>query len=102
MFQISREGGSEPVWSPATHELLYRAGNRLMAVSQPANNDWSSVKPRQLFERNFQKGTLDVANFDVASDGQHFIMVEPVERDTAPQELRIIINWADSLTIAPR
>jgi serine/threonine-protein kinase len=102
MVQISGEGGSEPVWSRSTHELMYRAGNRLMAVPQPANNDWSSVRPRLLFERNFQKGTPDVANYDVATDGQHFIMVEAAERDTAPQELRIVLNWAHSLTTTPR
>ena len=88
--------------SRATRELIYRAGNRVMVVPPPATGDWSSAKPRVLFERAFEKGTVDVANYDVTPDGQRFIVIEGGERDTTPQELRIVLNWADSLAAAPR
>ncbi len=101
MTQISRDGGTEPVWSAATHELVYRSANRLMTVSQPPAGDWSTVKSRLLFEGTFERGTLDAANYDLASDGQHLILVQAGDSAAVPQELRIVINWADSLT-APR
>jgi serine/threonine-protein kinase len=102
MKQITNDGATEPVWSRATRELIYRAGNRMVAVTQPANGDWSSAKPRVLFERAFEKGNVDVANYDVTSDGQRFVMVQAVDRDTQPQELRVVLNWADSVSATPR
>jgi hypothetical protein len=32
-WQISTEGGNEPVWNPDGRELFYRAGNSIMAVA---------------------------------------------------------------------
>jgi serine/threonine-protein kinase len=96
MKQVSRDGGTEPIWSRTTHELIYRTGNSLMAVSPPASGDWSMAKPRLLFERAFEKGTIDVANYDAAPDGQRFVMIEAVARDTSAQQLRVVLNWAQS------
>ena len=31
-WQVSTDGGSEPVWNPKGRELFYRAGNKMMAV----------------------------------------------------------------------
>jgi serine/threonine-protein kinase len=100
--QISPEGGSEPVWSRAAHELIYRSGNRFMAVTQQlTNGEWSRAKPRLLFERAFESGNIDVANYDVTPDG-HFIVIEAAERDDSFKALRVVLNWADSVAVTPR
>jgi serine/threonine-protein kinase len=101
--QISRDGGSEPVWSHATRELIYRAGSRFMAVAQQATSgEWSRAKPRLLFERAFERGDIDVANYDISPDGQRFILIEAAGHDDSFKALRVVLNWADSVVAAPR
>jgi Tol biopolymer transport system component len=102
MKQVSKDGGSEPIWARMTHELIYRAANRLMAVSEPQGGDWSAAKPRLLFERAFEKGNIDVANYDVGPDGQRFVMIEADPLDMSSQVLRVILNWAQSSGVGAR
>ncbi len=49
-WQVSTEGGTEPVWNPAGRELFYRAGNRMMAVPVTFQPGFSAAKPVVLFE----------------------------------------------------
>ncbi len=39
LWKISTNGGSNPVWSRGAHELLYQAGNQIMAVSYSVNGN---------------------------------------------------------------
>jgi hypothetical protein len=49
-WQVSTEGGTEPVWNPKGHELFYRSGNKLMAVEYEAQQSFSPGKLKELFE----------------------------------------------------
>ena len=60
------------------------------------------AEPHVLFERVFEGGNIDMANYDVTPDGQHFIMIEAAQRDASSTPLRVVLNWADSLAITPR
>jgi hypothetical protein len=80
--QISREGGSEPVWSRNGRELFYRSGDAIMAVTMAAG------APRVLFRGSYVFGD-GVANYDVGPDGR-FLMV----RDAS------VAPTATALTIA--
>ncbi len=46
--------------------------------------------PTKLFERLSY-------GWDVAPDGQRFVMIEPGEPDPAPTRLRLIMNWSEEL-----
>ncbi len=75
-IQISTAGGSTPRWS-ANGELFYRQSDRKMiAVRFKAGSDpLEVVTTTPLFEGNY------LASYDVASDGQRFLMIraEPSE-----------------------
>ena len=49
-WQVSIDGGTEPVWSRNGRELFYRSGNRMMAVETTMQPSFSAGKPRMLFE----------------------------------------------------
>ena len=36
-------------------------------------------------------------SWDVASDGERFVMIEPGEQSPAPTRLRLIMNWSEEL-----
>ena len=56
-----------------------------------------------LFESAFAEGTYTIAaNFDVAPDGQSFVMVEADEAWGQSSEVRLILDWFDEvLRLAP-
>ena len=65
-WQISTEGGTEPVWNPAGRELFYRMGNRMMAVATTLQPAFSADKPRVLFEGPWLPTPITFPNYDVS------------------------------------
>jgi Tol biopolymer transport system component len=99
-WQVSRNGGAEPVWDPGGQELFFRAGDRMMVTSLGLSSNPQFAAPRTLFEGNFEKGTMDSANYDVMAAPQRFVMVEATERESHEDQLHLLVNWQPS--IAPR
>lgn len=98
--QISSGGGSQPLWSRNGRELFYRAGGNMMAAEVNAGAAFSASKPRVLFKGDFESqiGPLPDAspNYDVSSDGQRFLMIQPEEpAKVAPATpgLHLVLNW---------
>ena len=52
-WQISMDGGTEPVWARNGRELFYRSGNKMMAVETTTQPSFSAGKPRMLFEGQY-------------------------------------------------
>jgi eukaryotic-like serine/threonine-protein kinase len=52
-WQISTDGGTEPLWSRSGRELFYRSGARMMAVDVTTQPTFSAGKPRILFDRQY-------------------------------------------------
>jgi len=78
-WQISNHGGTQPIWSRNGRELLYRAGDQLMAVTYTVIGDsFVADKPRL---RAKLGGAID---FDLAPDGKRLVVLTPVETPGAP------------------
>jgi len=94
-WQISSEGGTQPVWAPNGRELFYRNGNKMMAVRVTTHPTFSAEKPRLLFEWPYDADLWAWdANYDVAPDGQRFLMIKGSEDST---QLNVILNWFEDL-----
>ena len=89
---ISREGGSEPMWSREGRELFYRAGNRLMGVNFIGTPPRLGAS-RVVFEGPFEPGTADRANYDVGAGPQQFVMLGGSGQTAAPGEFHVLLNW---------
>ena len=50
-WQISKEGGSEPIWSKDGTQLFYRQEEQVWVVDVRTKGGFSAGKPRQLFEK---------------------------------------------------
>jgi Tol biopolymer transport system component len=95
-WTISTEGGTEPSWSADGTELFYRQGDEMMVVDISLGDDFSASKPRVLFEGRFEVGVIGNMDYDVAADGQRFLMVKRDEA-SALRELHVILNWDQEL-----
>jgi serine/threonine-protein kinase len=96
---VSTNGGSEPVWSRDGRELFYRTGARLMVASIQTTPALRSSRPRQLFKGPYVSPSTIRAHartYDVAPDGQHFLMIEGGEEEGRNQ-LYFVLNWFEEL-----
>jgi Tol biopolymer transport system component len=97
-WQISTEGGSEPVWNPKGRELFYRRGDKMMAVEIATQPGFAAGTPRMLFEGQYAPAPFPIVNYDVSLDGQRFLMVKPTEQDhAAPTQINVVLNWFEEL-----
>jgi serine/threonine-protein kinase len=97
-WQISTEGGTEPVWNPNGRELFYRSGDKMMAVDIAAQLSFTTSKPRVLFEGRYNPAPGTTPNYDVSPDGQRFLMIKPAEGSTAaPTQINVVLNWFEEL-----
>ena len=97
-WQISTEGGNEPVWPRKSRELFYRQGNAIMAVDVNTAPTFSAGQPRRLFDRkDYVKSNSFFANYDVTPDGQRFIMIKTVHDAAQPTQISVVLNWFEEL-----
>jgi Tol biopolymer transport system component len=96
-WQISTEGGAEPVWNPNGRELFYRSGDKMMAVDIATQPSFASGKPRMLFEGQYSPAPGTTPNYDVSPDGQRFLMIKPSEAGEAPTQINVVLNWFEEL-----
>jgi serine/threonine-protein kinase len=98
--QVSTEGGIQPAWSRTGREIFYRNGDKMMAVAVATGPPMRLSKARLLFEGQFvgASGTysynvLGRATYDVAPDGEQFIMLK--ENESA--RIHVVLNFAEEL-----
>jgi Tol biopolymer transport system component len=97
-WQISTEGGREPVWNRNGRELFYRSGDKMMAVAIATKPNFSAGNPHLLFEGPYEPTPLTNPNYDVSPDGHRFLMLKPVEQvQTAPTQINVVLNWFEEL-----
>jgi serine/threonine-protein kinase len=97
-WQISTEGGTEPVWNPKGRELFYRSGAKMLAVDITTQPKFAGGKPRTLFEGHYQPTPATSPNYDVSPDGQRFLMLKPIEQNqAAPTQINVVLNWFEEL-----
>ncbi len=97
-WQISTDGGQEPVWNPKGRELFYRSGSKIMTVEVDTKSGFSVGKPRMLFEGPYMPTSASFPYYDVSPDGQRFLMLKPTEQaQTAPTQINVVLNWFEEL-----
>ncbi len=97
-WQISTDGGQEPVWNPQGGELFFRIGDRMMAVELDTRSGFASGTPQMLFEGLYLPTAFSYPFYDVSPDGQRFLMLQPVESQTGgATQINVVLNWFEEL-----
>ena len=91
-FMISKDGGVSPKWRGDGKEMFYLApGGTIMSVDITTTPSFSAATPKPLF-----KGPAGVIYWDLAADGQRFLMPVPQQAGSA-QPYRVVLNWTSTL-----
>ena len=76
--QVSVGGGRIPFWSPNGHELIYRTDDqRIMFVTYRTHGDSFVAQKVRPWSSTRLADTGVLANLDLASDGQRFVLLTP-------------------------
>jgi eukaryotic-like serine/threonine-protein kinase len=94
-WQVSRSGGTTPVWSPDGRELYYLDENTLMAAPVRLDHGFEAGAPRALFSADFKISFGAMRAYDVARDGRFLLLVH--ESATRRRGVDVIANWAPGL-----
>ena len=93
--QISTGGGEEVIWSPDGRALFYREGLRWMSVAVQTEPEFRADAPKVMFEGPYLN--VPGVSYDVAPDGQHFIMIEENQNQAPTTQLNVVLNWFEEL-----
>jgi len=96
-WQVSTEGGREPVWARNGSELFYRNGGKMMVVNVTTRPGFTATKPRMLFEGRYAADSPAQTNYDVNPDDQRFVMVKPSEEELKATQINMVLNWFEEL-----
>jgi Tol biopolymer transport system component len=88
-FQVSDDGGSDPVWGRDANHLYYHRGGELVETELRTTPALEVVRRRQLDA--LPRGARI---HDVSRDGRTLLMLVPVQQGA---EVRVAVNWATSV-----
>jgi eukaryotic-like serine/threonine-protein kinase len=95
-WQISRDGGTEPLWSPNGRELFYRNGRGDLVAAEIATAPTFRVtSERVLFSAREYWTDSRNRNYAVSPDGRAFYFVHSLSDN--PAQLVVILNWFEEL-----
>jgi Tol biopolymer transport system component/DNA-binding winged helix-turn-helix (wHTH) protein len=89
---ISKNGGTQPRWSPDGKELFYVEGDTLLAVSVTTTPSFSVGSTTPLFRHPTLYDHTPYPQYDVSNDGQRFILAEHAGELPMPK-IRVVQNW---------
>ena len=102
-WQISRDGGTHPLWSPDGNELFYLRSTtslsmlRLMAVPIETEPTFVPGNPAVVFDENYV-GYTTGRPYDIDPDGERFLMIKQAGAgEDSATELILVQNWFQDL-----
>ncbi len=96
-FQVSRDGGSHPVWRGDGKELFYLGADRtMMAVPIAATRSFDAGAPQVLFPTNASTLTPNQA-YAVTRDGQRFLVNARPPQSSSVSPLTVVVNWTAAI-----
>jgi Tol biopolymer transport system component len=94
--RVSSGGGEEPAWSADGRELFYRHERQLLATPVRSSSGLEVGKASVLFEGSYHDNIAPTRSYDVTPDGRFLMVTEPAG-DDLPQELTLVLGWAEEL-----
>jgi Tol biopolymer transport system component len=98
-LRVSKNGGIGPKWRGDGKELFFvDANRRMVAVDVRVQPTFHAGEPRPLFDVTMMRRSYAprVIHFDVAADGQRFLIVR-IPPDIGTRPLTLVQNWTAGL-----
>ncbi len=98
-WQISRDGGTRPLWAPDGRELFYLTyRGELMQVRVQTERSFEQGNAELLLRGNYVVGTISAARaYDISPTGERFLMIKEAPDETSRAEIILVQNWFQEL-----
>ena len=94
-YQVSQNGGTQPVWSKDGKTLCYlNASQQLQSVSVQAGGDSVQLGPPKVLFQTGVRTSISTGGYDVSRDGR-FLLVNSLFTNAAP--LTLMTGWTAEL-----
>ncbi len=98
-WQVSTDGGTQPLWARSGRELFYRSGAAMMAVAVETSPSFAPGSAELLFQAR-DALSLGGRAYDVSPDGERFLILKedasPQDTPTEPYFI-VVQNWFEEL-----
>jgi Tol biopolymer transport system component len=95
--QVSRDGGTHPVWRADGRELFYLgADGTMMAVPIGAGRSFDAGRPQAIFSSNVWRLTPNQV-YAVTKDGQRFLVNAMPQKSSGTAPLTVVLNWTAAI-----
>jgi serine/threonine-protein kinase len=93
-WQVSVNGGRQPMWSRNGRELFYRTGGgQVLAVAVREGARFEAAPPQVIVAGAYPGDDMGPArSYDVAPDGRRFLFVKGAASSEV-RELNVVLNW---------
>ena len=99
-WQVSTNGGKQPVWSSDGDVLYYAAGHpaarQMQSVTVNTDSGFQSGAPTPVFDFR-QEGYAELRNYDLHPDGDRFLLVTRDKVLQSDEQLVYVHNWLDEV-----
>jgi len=101
-WKVSTNGGTQPLWAHSGQELFYFAPDgALMRVAVSGGPAWTPGAPTKLLEARYvvRSGGNTPRNYDIAADGQRFLLLKAGGSDAAvaPPQIVVVEHFDEEL-----
>lgn len=103
-YQVTREGGNHPVWSPDVKELFVMNNvnnGRLFSMNVQTQPVFTFSNPVPLPIQGFIQGIGGARHYDITPDGKQFIMMFPPGQGSTDSrttlQIQVVLNWLEEL-----
>jgi serine/threonine-protein kinase len=102
-WQVSTNGGTRPLWAGSGQELVYVSPTgALMRIGVERGPSWAATPPTQVVKEGYvtMPGNLFGRSYEIATDGQRFLMIKAGGDSNQPAALASLIvvqHWDEEL-----
>jgi serine/threonine-protein kinase len=92
-WQVSNNGGSEPLWNPNGRELFFRLNDQFLSASVQTSPSFLAGSPRVLFSGRYLANN-NHTNYDIDPEGRRFVVLKGGDEHA---DLVVVLNWFQEL-----
>jgi serine/threonine-protein kinase len=89
-YAVTAAGGATPIWSRDGRHIYYVANEQLNVATISTTPSFSVISRQPLFDGTYTFLGSVHANFDLAPDGQHFLLIKPMSADA---QTVVVRDW---------